>query len=44
MHASGIPAAGVYETMPALGYQSWMLAEVHAMGKALAGNTSPEHL
>jgi zinc/manganese transport system substrate-binding protein len=36
----------VYETMPTPGchYQSWMLAEVHAMGKALVGNTSTERL
>jgi zinc/manganese transport system substrate-binding protein len=45
-HASGIPVVGVYETMPAPGYdyQSWMLAEVHAMDKALASKTSTEHL
>jgi zinc/manganese transport system substrate-binding protein len=45
-HASGIPVVGVYETMPTPGYhyQSWMLAEVHAMDKALAGKTSTEHL
>lgn len=32
-HADGIPVVGVYETMPTPGYdyQSWMLAEVHAM-------------
>jgi zinc/manganese transport system substrate-binding protein len=44
-HASGIPVVGVYETMPAgYDYQSWMLAEVHAMDKALADKTSTEHL
>jgi zinc/manganese transport system substrate-binding protein len=45
-HANGIPVVGVYETMPAPGYdyQSWMLAEVHAMDKALADKTSTEHL
>jgi zinc/manganese transport system substrate-binding protein len=29
---------------PGYDYQSWMLAEVHAMDKALADNTSTEHL
>jgi len=45
-HANGIPVVGVYETMPTPGYdyQSWMLAEVHAMDKALADQTSTEHL
>jgi zinc/manganese transport system substrate-binding protein len=45
-HASGIPVVGVYETMPVPGYdyQSWMLAEVNALTKAVAGKTSTEHL
>jgi len=45
-NANGIPVVGVYETMPEPGYdyQSWMLAEVHAMDKALADKTSTEHL
>jgi zinc/manganese transport system substrate-binding protein len=45
-HDNGIPVVGVYETMPTPGYdyQSWMLAEVHAMDKALADKTSTEHL
>ncbi len=45
-HANGIPVVGVYETMPTPGYdyQSWMLAEVQAMNKALADKTSTEHL
>ena len=45
-HDNGIPVVGVYETMPTPGYdyQSWMLAEVHAMDKALASKTSTEHL
>ena len=45
-HANGIPVVGVYETMPTPGYdyQSWMLAEVHAMDKALTDKTSTEHL
>jgi zinc/manganese transport system substrate-binding protein len=40
--ASGIPIVGVYETMPTPGYdyQSWMLAEVNAMTKAVAERTS----
>jgi zinc/manganese transport system substrate-binding protein len=39
---AGIPIVGVYETMPTPGYdyQSWMLAEVHAIEKALANKTS----
>jgi len=38
----GIPIVGVYETMPTPGYtyQSWMLAEVHALEKALADKQS----
>ena len=45
-HANGIPVVGVYETMPTPGYdyRSWMLAEVHAMDKALTDKTSTEHL
>jgi zinc/manganese transport system substrate-binding protein len=44
--ASGIPVVGVYETMPAPGYdyQSWMLAEVSALTKAIASKTSTPHL
>ena len=36
--ANGIPVVGVYETMPVPGYdyQSWMLAEVQALQKAVA--------
>jgi zinc/manganese transport system substrate-binding protein len=43
---SGIPVVGVYETMPTPGYdyQSWMLAEVQALQKAVAGKTSTEKL
>jgi zinc/manganese transport system substrate-binding protein len=29
---------------PGYDYQSWMLAEVHAMDKALTDKTSTEHL
>jgi zinc/manganese transport system substrate-binding protein len=44
--SSGIPVVGVYETMPTPGYtyQSWMLAEVSALRKALAGKVSTEKL
>jgi zinc/manganese transport system substrate-binding protein len=37
---------GVYETMPTPGYdyQSWMLAEVQALRKAVAGKVSTERL
>jgi zinc/manganese transport system substrate-binding protein len=42
----GIPVVGVYETMPAPGYdyQSWMLAEVTALRKAVAGKISTQKL
>jgi zinc/manganese transport system substrate-binding protein len=45
-HANGIPVVGVYETMPTPGYtyQSWMLAEVSALNKAVASKTSTERL
>jgi zinc/manganese transport system substrate-binding protein len=41
-----IPVVGVYETMPAPGYdyQTWMQAEVGDLRKAVADNTSTEHL
>jgi len=44
--ASHIPVVGVYETMPEPGYhyQSWMLAEVQDLAKAVADRTSSEHL
>jgi len=44
--ANGIPVVGVYETMPEPGYdyQSWMLAEVQDLRKAVADKTSSEHL
>jgi len=36
----------VYETMPTPGYtyQSWMLAEVNALNKAVTDKVSTEHL
>ncbi len=42
----GIPVVGVYETMPVPGYtyQSWMLAEVRALQKAVAAKTSTQKL
>jgi zinc/manganese transport system substrate-binding protein len=42
----GIPVVGVYETMPVPGYdyQSWMLAEVRALQRAVAGHVSTEKL
>jgi zinc/manganese transport system substrate-binding protein len=42
----GIPVIGVYETMPAPGYdyQSWMLAEVSALQKAVADKISTAKL
>jgi zinc/manganese transport system substrate-binding protein len=45
-HASGIPVIGVYETMPVPGYdyQSWMLAEVNALNKAVTSKVSTEKL
>jgi zinc/manganese transport system substrate-binding protein len=45
-HRYGIPVVGVYETMPTPGYnyQSWMLAEVNALRKAVASKVSTEKL
>jgi zinc/manganese transport system substrate-binding protein len=42
----GVPVVGVYETMPTPGYdyQSWMLAEVHAIEKAVTSRTSTQKL
>ena len=42
--ANGIPVIGVYETMPTPGYdyQSWMVAEVEALGRATASGSSTE--
>lgn len=43
---AGIPVVGVYETMPTPGYsyQSWMLAEVNAIKKAITQKVSTEKL
>ena len=44
LHA-GVPVVGVYETMPAgYRYQSWMLAEVQAIQRAVASKISTEKL
>jgi zinc/manganese transport system substrate-binding protein len=42
----GVPVVGVYETMPTPGYdyQSWMLAEVHALEKAVTSEISTQRL
>jgi zinc/manganese transport system substrate-binding protein len=44
--SAGVPVVGVYETMPTPGYdyQSWMLAEVQALEKAVAQGISTEKL
>jgi zinc/manganese transport system substrate-binding protein len=44
--AAGVPVVGVYETMPTPGYdyQSWMLAEVRALEKAVADKISTQRL
>ncbi|MGH9088418.1 MAG: metal ABC transporter solute-binding protein, Zn/Mn family [Acidimicrobiales bacterium] len=43
---AGVPVVGVYETMPTPGYdyQSWMVAEVAAIRKAVVGGTSTQQL
>jgi zinc/manganese transport system substrate-binding protein len=43
---AGVPVVGVYETMPTPGYdyQSWMLAEVRALRRAVAEKVSTEKL
>jgi zinc/manganese transport system substrate-binding protein len=45
-HSANIPVIGVYETMPTPGftYQSWMLAEVTALQKAVADGISTQSL
>jgi zinc/manganese transport system substrate-binding protein len=42
----GVPVVGVYETMPVPGYdyQSWMLAEVKALERAVSAGVSTERL
>jgi zinc/manganese transport system substrate-binding protein len=42
---AGVPVVGVYETMPAgYNYQTWMLAEVNALQKAVASKISTQRL
>jgi zinc/manganese transport system substrate-binding protein len=43
---AGVPVVGVYETMPTPGYdyQTWMLAELHAITAALTHDTSTQQL
>ncbi len=43
---SHVPVVGVYETMPVPGYnyQSWMLAELNALKKAITAGVSTQHL
>jgi zinc/manganese transport system substrate-binding protein len=41
----GVPVVGVYETMPSgYDYQRWMLAEVHAIQRAVTSNVSTQKL
>jgi zinc/manganese transport system substrate-binding protein len=43
---AGVPVVAVYETMPVPGYhyQSWMMAELHAIEKAITSGASTQHL
>jgi zinc/manganese transport system substrate-binding protein len=43
---SRVPVVGVYETMPVPGYnyQSWMMAELDAIKKAITSGASTQHL
>ncbi len=43
---NGVPVVGVYETMPTPGYdyQTWMLAEVQALRRAVTHQTSTQRL
>jgi zinc/manganese transport system substrate-binding protein len=44
--AAHVPVVGVYETMPVPGYdyQSWMMAELNAIKKAITTGVSTQHL
>jgi zinc/manganese transport system substrate-binding protein len=44
--AARVPVVGVYETMPAPGYdyQSWMMTELNAIEKAITTGASTQHL
>ena len=43
---AGVPVVGVYETMPVPGYdyQTWMLAELHALDRAVTSGVSTQRL
>ncbi|HAM02112.1 MAG TPA: cation ABC transporter substrate-binding protein, partial [Acidimicrobiaceae bacterium] len=45
-HGHDVPVVGVYETMPTPGYhyQTWMVAEVRSIVRALADHVSTTHL
>ena len=45
-HRAHVPVVGVYETMPTLGYdyQSWMIAELTALQRAIADGDSTRRL
>jgi zinc/manganese transport system substrate-binding protein len=45
-HEAGVPVVGVYETMPTPGYdyQTWMMAELHALAQAVAHGKSTTKL
>ncbi len=44
--SADVPVVGVYETMPVPGYdyQSWMMAELNAIKKAITTGSSTQHL
>jgi zinc/manganese transport system substrate-binding protein len=44
--SAGVPVVGVYETMPVPGYdyQTWMMAELNAIQKAITSGASTQHL
>ena len=44
--SAGVPVVGVYETMPVPGYdyQTWMMAELNAIQKAITTGTSTQQL
>jgi zinc/manganese transport system substrate-binding protein len=44
--SAGVPVVGVYETMPVPGYdyQTWMMAELKAIQKAITTGASTQHL
>jgi zinc/manganese transport system substrate-binding protein len=44
--SAGVPVVGVYETMPVPGYdyQTWMMAELNAIQKAITTGASTQHL